>query len=322
MDRDAIVFSGIGNVAALESIGVVVPHEWRCAVAEKKILITGATGATGGNAIATLLELKIPVRAMVHQIDARSEKLRTRGVEIVQGDLSDFEAVHAALKGITSAYYVYPIQVPGIIEATAFFAQAAVEQGVASIVNMSQISARRIAKSHAAQNHWIAERLLDRSGISTTHLRPTFFAEWLTYLSGAIKNNNILPLPFGESRYAPITGEDQGRAIAAILNEPAEHAGKIYPLYGPKELTQFEVAEILTEVLGRKITYIPMEIEAFKPVLKDMGYNPYFIQHISAVAQDCRDGLFSGTNDLVEKLTGQKPMGMVDYITKNKSLFV
>jgi NAD(P)H dehydrogenase (quinone) len=301
---------------------VVVVQDWSYAMAEKKILVTGATGATGGNAITALLDRKIPVRAMVHQIDARSESLHARGVEIVQGDLSDFEAVHAALKGITGAYYVYPIQVPGIIEATAFFAQAAIEQGVSSIVNMSQISARRISKSHAAQNHWISERLLDRSGISTTHLRPTFFAEWLTYLSEAIKKNNILPLPFGEVPYAPITGEDQGRVIAAILNEPAAHAGKTYPLYGPKELTQFQVAEILSEVLGRKITYIPMEIEAFKPVLKDMGFNPYFIQHISAVAQDCRDGLFSGTNDLIEKLTGRKPMGMTEYIVKNKALFV
>jgi uncharacterized protein YbjT (DUF2867 family) len=290
-------------------------------MAEKKILITGATGATGGKAINKLIELKVPVRALVHQNDARSEQLSTQGVEIVQGDLSDFESVNAALKGITGAYFVYPIQVPGLLEATAFFAQAAIEQGVSAIVNMSQISARRIAKSHAAQGHWIAERLLDRSGIAVTHLRPTFFAEWLMYQSKAIREKNILPLPFGDARYAPITAEDQGRVIAAILNNPAEHAGKIYPLYGPKELTQFEIAEILSRVLGRQITYVPMEIEAFKPVLKDMGFTPHFIQHISAVAQDCRDGLFSGTNDVVEKLTGRKPLEMVDYIVKNKALF-
>src|SRR5437899_12545694 len=53
-----------------------------------------------------------------------------------------------------------------------------------------------------------------------------------------------------------------------------------------------------------------------------MGYSPYIRQHIAAVAQDCRDGLFSGTNDLVEKLTGQKPLGMMDYATKNKALFL
>lgn len=207
------------------------------------------------------------------------------------------------------------------MEATAFFAQAALEQGVGAMVNMSQISARRISKSHAAQNHWIAERLLDRSGIPVTHLRPTFFAEWLMYLSESIREKNMFPLPFGDARYAPIAAEDQGRVIATILNDPAEHAGKIYPLYGPKELTQYEVADILTQVLGRKITYVPMEIEPFKQVLKDMAFTPHFIQHISAVAQDCRDGVFSGTNDLVEKLTGQKPMQMLDYIVKNKAFF-
>jgi|SRR5277367_7176898 len=292
-------------------------------MAEKKILITGATGATGGHAIKRLLELNIPVRALVHQLDVRSERLSALGVEIVQGDLSDFEAVNGALKGITGAYFVFPIQIPGILEATAFFAQAALEQGVGAIVNMSQISARRIAKSHAAQNHWIAERLLDRSGIAVTHLRPTFFAEWLMYFSQSIRENDVLPLPFGDARYAPITAEDQGRVIAAILNDPAEHAGKIYPLYGPKELTQYEVADILTQVLGRKITYVALEIEPFMEIWKEKtGSSAYNFQHIAAVAQDCRDGVFSGTNDLVEKLTGQKPLGMMDYITKNKVLFM
>jgi uncharacterized protein YbjT (DUF2867 family) len=287
----------------------------------KKVLITGATGATGGNAIKKLLELKMPVRALVHKVDERSEKLSSQGVEIVRGDLSDFEAVSEALQGITAAYFVFPVKVPGILEATAFFAQAALEQGVGAIVNMSQISARRIAKSHAAQNHWIAERLLDRSGIPVTHLRPTFFAEWLMYVSESIREKDMFPLPFGNARYAPIAAEDQGWVIAAILNDSGEHAGKTYPLYGPKELTQYEVADILTQVLGRKITYVPVEIEAFSEIWKEMGYSPYIRQHISAVAQDCRDGVFSGTNDLVEKLTGQKPLQLVDYITKHKAAF-
>ena len=96
---------------------------------------------------------------LVHKRDARSEQLSTQGVEVVEGDLSNFDSVSAALKGITGAYFLYPIQVPGILEATAFFAQAAIEEGVSFIVNMSQISARRVANSHASQGHWIAERL-------------------------------------------------------------------------------------------------------------------------------------------------------------------
>src|SRR5260221_11175775 len=64
----------------------------------KKVLITGATGATGGNSIKKLLELEVPVRALVHKVDERSEKLSSQGVEIVRGDLSDFEAVSEALQ--------------------------------------------------------------------------------------------------------------------------------------------------------------------------------------------------------------------------------
>ena len=286
-----------------------------------KILITGATGATGSSAVARLLELKIPVRALVHKTDGRSQQLSAQGAEVVEGDLTDFDSVSAALKGIAAAYFVYPIQVPGILEATAFFAQAANEAGVSAIVNMSQVSARRAAKSHASRNHWISERLLDRSGPPVTHLRPTFFAEWLMYFRRSIRETSSFPLPFGNARYAPITGEDQGRVIAAILSNPAEHAGQSYPLYGPVELAQFEIAEILSTVIGRKITYIPMEIEPFKDVLRSMGFTPHFIQHISAVAQDCRDGIFSGTNDLVERFTGQKPLSINDYIMKNKALF-
>jgi NAD(P)H dehydrogenase (quinone) len=286
-----------------------------------KILITGATGSTGGHAITELLKQGVPIRAMVHRLDERSEKLAAQGVEIIQGDLSDFDAVSAALKGISAAYYVYPIQSPGIVESTAYFAQAAAEEGVRTIVNMSQISARRISKSHAARDHWMAERLLDRSGIPVSHLRPTFFAEWLMYQSQDIRENNILPLPFGDGQYAPIAAEDQGRIIAAILTDPAGHAGKTYPLYGPVEYNLEEITAILSDTIGRKITYIPMEIEAFKDVMKGRGFTPHFIQHISAVAQDCRDGLFAGTNDLVEQITGRKPLGIVDYITRNRTLF-
>lgn len=58
-----------------------------------KILITGATGKTGSAAINDLLQRNLPVRALVHTIDERSEKLRAQGVEIVSGELSDFETV-------------------------------------------------------------------------------------------------------------------------------------------------------------------------------------------------------------------------------------
>ena len=287
---------------------------------KKKVLITGATGNTGRNAINKLLELGVPVRAMVRKIDSRSEELERRGVEVVQGDISVLDDVSHALEGISAAYYVYPITVGGIIESTAFFAQTALEQGVEHILNMSQISARRASQSQAALHHWIAERIFDRSGVSVTHIRPTFFAEWTIYYAKEIRENNRLTLPFGNAKYAPVTAEDQGNVIAAILANPEGHAGQTYPLFGPVELTQYDVADILTNVLGRKITYASMEIDEFSEYLKGMR-SDYHIQHVAAVAQDCRDGIFSGKNNHIENITGKNPIGMLEFITSKKEFF-
>lgn len=287
---------------------------------KRKVLITGATGATGGHAINRLLQLGVSVRAMVHQLDDRSKELEKRGVEVVTGDITQLEDVSNALNGIDAAYYIYPLGGEGIIESTALFAQAAIEQHVGHIVNMSQISARRDSRSHAAQRHWIAEQIFDRSGISVTHLRPTFFAETTLNYTMEIKKNNRITLPFGDSTYAPVAAEDQGNVIAAILADPEGHAGKTYPLYGPVELTQYEIADILSNVLKRKIIYVPMEISEFGEYLKGKRTN-FQIQHLVAVAQDCRNGLFAGTNDNIETITGQKAVNMHDFISSHKELF-
>src|SRR6266567_8015321 len=111
-----------------------------------------------------------------------------------------FITVRPALEGVSGAYFVYPIA-PGLIEATAYFAQAAKEATVSTVVNLSQISARREAKSHAAFNHWTAERVFDWSGLAVTHLRPTFFAESLVALYHAQNvKDGLVQLPFGERK--------------------------------------------------------------------------------------------------------------------------
>jgi NAD(P)H dehydrogenase (quinone) len=149
-------------------------------MSEADILVSGATGRTGGAAIDELLKMGKRVRAYVRSDDERAAVLRQRGVDIAVGDFTDIDDIRAAMDGIKSAYFLYPIA-PGIIGAAAYFAQAAKEAGVAAIVNMSQISARRESTSHAAQDHWVSERVFDWSGVATTHLRPTFFVEWLIF---------------------------------------------------------------------------------------------------------------------------------------------
>lgn len=285
------------------------------------LLITGATGRTGGFAARLLLERGHRVRALVHSFDDRAARLRDSGAEVVVGDLNEIDDVRRAAEGARGAYFVYPIS-PGLIEASTTFAQAAQETGVTSVVNMSQISARRGAASNAARIHWLAERVLDWSPLNVTHLRPTFFAEWLTTFGAAsIRDEGVLPLPFGDGRHAPITAEDQGRVIAGILEHPNEHAGQIYPLFGAIEMNHHQIAEAISQALGRPVRYQPVDIPTWVEGIQAQGRSSYLAQHLSNVAVDYRNGIFAGTNDIVERVGGKKPTTVEEFITANSAVF-
>ena len=288
----------------------------------QKILVSGATGKTGQHTIHHLLEGGQVVRAMVHKEDERAEALRGTGVEVVVGELLEHDDVIRAAAGTSAAYFCYPIR-PGLIQATAYFADAATRAGVKAVVNMSQISAREDSKSHAARDHWIAERIFDRSGIPTVHVRPTFFAEWLLlpFLRSSILEKGIIDLPFGNGRHAPIAGEDQARLIATILAAPAAHVGKTYTLCGPTELDQAGIAAAIAEVLGRKISYQPQTIPQYRECLEKAGYPEFMIQHLCAVAIDYQNGLFSGEDKFIAKLTGKPPMTVQDFVASHRQAF-
>lgn len=281
-------------------------------VASKKFLIAGASGSTGRSAVETLIQQGYAVRALVHKEDERSAQLTAAGTEVAVGDLLNLDDAHRALEGIDAAYFVYPIT-PHLIEATAYFARAAKEAGVRSIVNMSQICARRESRSHAARDHWVAERLLDESGVAVTHLRPTFFAQNFLHpaIFGAIAQHGIISFPFGNGRHAPIAAEDQARLIATILADPNPHQGKTYSLLGPVEMDHFDIAAVMSEALGRTVQYQPVEVDHWR---ERAQLPPFLVQHLCAVALDYREGLFAGTDSVIGKVTGKAPMTFEDFL--------
>src|ERR1700743_2123233 len=285
------------------------------------LLVTGAAGRTGGYAAKLLLERGHRVRALVRRFDDRAARLRDSAAEVIVGDLHDIDAVREAADGVRAAYFVYPIA-PGLLERTPPFAQAPEEPGVTAIVNMSQISARRGAASDAARIHWLGERILDWSPVTVTHLRPTYFAEWYTIFGAkGIREEGVLRLPFGDGRHAPITAEDQGRVIAAILENPDEHAGQVYPLFGAVEMNHYQIADAISEALGRPVRYEPVEVPTWIQGIKAQGFPEFLAQHLSNVAVDYQNGIFAGNNDLVERIGAKKPTTVQEFITDHLSVF-
>ena len=287
---------------------------------DRLFLITSATGHTGQPATRLLLSRGHRVRAFVHTQDDRSRQLAADGAEVVVGDLLDFHDVSSAVRGVSGAYFCYPIA-GGVLDATVAFAQAASEAGIRSVVNMSQISARREAGSDAARQHWLAERLLDRTAMLTAHLRPTFFAEWISTWWGRERDAGVLRLPFGNGRHAPVAAVDQAYVIAAILENPEPHDRQGYLLHGPVEMDYYGIAAAVSRALRIPVRYEPISIDEFAAGLASLGRSPHLIQHLSNVAVDYQNGMFSGTNNLIEVIGNRTPMTVEDFVVDRKHAF-
>jgi uncharacterized protein YbjT (DUF2867 family) len=286
------------------------------------ILVTGATGKTGFFAAKTLLEKGYPVKSMARKESATTKELKALGAEIVHADFLNLASMEKALSGVDRAYFVYPPS-DGLLEATAIFILAAKANDVKAIVNMSQLQAHKNHKSPLTNQHWLGEQMLDMSDMAVTHVRPTFFSEMLYLMNGAnILKEGKMYLGHGEAYHAPITGEDIGRSVAAILGNPEKHEGQRYILTGPERLSQHDIAQIASEVLGREIQYVPITLEQWADAVKDAGLLPEFlIKHLIEVSRDYQNHVFDKLTTTVEELTGQKPTDIRTFIESNKSYF-
>jgi len=97
--------------------------------------------------------------------------------------------------------------------------------------------------------------------------------------------------------------------------------GRHIRCYGPIELNHHEIAEKLTKRLGRPFVYKPITIPEFRERMEKDGRIPRVVQHIVSVAQDYQDGVFSGTNNVVENLTGRKPLTVEEFADINRERF-
>lgn len=283
------------------------------------ILVTTANGDTGHPMVDYLLKEGFHVRAMVRKDDERAQQLRDNGTEVVLGDLLNFRDVRAALKGVHRAYFNYPME-EGLVEAAVMFAQAANEQDLELIVDMSHIQSRPDARSKATQNHWLAEQVFEWSGVPTTHLRITLFMQWLLYISGLIRYGRYV-MPFNaDSRFAPIAASDIALAAAKIFTQPDEHRGHTYTLTGPVEYSHEELAAEVSRVLSKDLPYEQVTVTTFLELI-GLTDDTAKLKHLEAGTIDQQEGRLAGISDAAPSIIGQPLLTVEDFINEHRPLF-
>jgi uncharacterized protein YbjT (DUF2867 family) len=215
-----------------------------------RILVTGATGNVGRHLVAQLRDMGATVRALARDPDtARLPK----GVEVVRGDLTEPESLHAAADRVGSVFLLWP-----------FFAAA----GAAEAVDVLTRHARRVVylSSTVVQDDrdpqdagvWgHIEHLIRQSGLEWTFLRAGGFAVNTLNWAEQIRTEGVVRWAYGKAARSLIHERDIAAVVARALTED-RHVGARYVLTGPAALTQEEQVRTIGEVIGRPVAWVEL----------------------------------------------------------------
>lgn len=299
------------------------------------ILITGASGgqqgSTGRVITKLLLGQGIPVRAFVHKIDARSEELRQKGAEIVEGDLLNPASVYAAMQGVKRAFFTYPVT-DGLLEAATIFASTARDAVLELVVNNSQFQDtpgdpefRDMRRSPSFRNlqHRLADRIFDWARVGAVHLQaPPYYENIRALVRRSVAGQNAVLLPWGDGdAVIPLAGaEDVARVAAALLASSDVASETVYPLVA-QTLTVRQIVEVLSKALGRPIRYVPITDEQWVEAMKGQ-INAHALEHLSHLWQYFRNSNEQRrTTNVIEEVTGRNPQTLEEFFRLNAESF-
>ena len=297
--------------------------------ASQLVLIPGA-GGVGRAVFEQLRAQDVPVRFMVRRQDERTAELKGLGAEVVVGDLIRPETVAAALQGVTRMFFAMAVSPDHLLAATVVAAVAKEYGKLEALVDLSQMTvsqmtATSIAESHRQRLHWLAEQVLNWSGLPVVHIRPTVFLDtplFTMMAARSIRENGTIALPFGTGRTSPVAVDDVARVVATVLRDPAVHIGHVYELTGPNSVDMTELAAAFSRALNRPVSYVDVPLGRWQAGLSKMGLPPHTEQHVATMAQLHRDNRYDRTADGVERVTGIPPQSIEAFVAAHRDFYL
>jgi uncharacterized protein YbjT (DUF2867 family) len=240
------------------------------------ILITTA-GKVGAEAARLLAQREEPVRILVRDPE-KATALGRAGVDVAVGDLGVPATIDAAMRGVSAVVLVSPAIPAQELNVVASAARA----GVRHVV---KITSKASADSPIARRRDQAEieSGLIASGLGWTLLRNNAYMQNLLMLAPTIATTSSFGSSAGDGRVAMVDTRDVAAVAAQIVASPTIHRGKTYWLTGPESLSYAAAAKVLSEVLGRTITFYPLTFDEQKQAMVDAGV-PDHIAEMNAQA--------------------------------------
>jgi uncharacterized protein YbjT (DUF2867 family) len=275
-----------------------------------KILVTGATGTTGGEVVRQLAAAGIPARALVRNL-AKVDSSAYQSIEFVAGDLGDPASLAHAMKGV-DALYLNVVPGPDALVHIDNSISAAKDAGISTIVKLSGLYASANSSSEIIRMHSEADDRVCASELGYTILRAnSFYQNILGQLEG-IKTNGTFYLPLGDAHQSLIDVVDIA-AIAILAMTTEAYRNKTYDLTGPESLTFADVAESLSRARGKPVTYMPITRAQFEETLRGYGTPPSAANDVGELFDVFASGIYADVTSDAQTILGRAPRSFATF---------
>ena len=197
---------------------------------------------------------------------------------------------------------------------------AAMLNGLKHLVRSTASGADSNGQIQMARWAGVSEDLIKTSGLNFTIIRPySFLQNFINFHSRTIKAYNGFYLPNGDAKLSMLDINDLGE-VAALALISDQHFGRTYELSGLTYSNE-ELAEILSTVLGKKITYIDVPEDKAKESMLSNHMPDWMVNAMMELYFITKQGWTAGYSDDFRNITGKEYTNAETFFTNNKQAF-
>jgi uncharacterized protein YbjT (DUF2867 family) len=274
------------------------------------ILVTGAGGTIGREAVKQLAAAKAKVRAGIYN-EAQKDAINVAGVEIVPFDFENHESIASALSGVEKALLITPFS-DKMVEYTHNFVNAAKQSGLKHILRISMMNADINSPSSALRLHAECEDIIRNSGIPYTIIKPNWFMQDFLNYASSIKAQGTYRAPINLKGSISFVDARDVAAICtmALLN----NGGGEYVLTGPQTFTYRQVEDNFAYVLTKRIIFKEMKDEEFRTTMAGYGLSEWQINALLELYDLAETEAFMEVVPTTAEILGRKPETFKTFI--------
>lgn len=262
------------------------------------IVITTPTGQIGSQLLTRLLDGSEPIRVIARDPSRLQAQVRER-VQVIEGSHDDPAVLDRALAGADALFWLVPPSLAGVSRKQRYleFAQAAAaaisRQGVSHVVGVSSAGRGWPTDAGLLTAAFEMDAEIERTGVAYRSLSMPYFMENLLGQLDAIRGQGACFYTVPADRpLASVATRDVAATAAALLADRSWDGRQRVPVFGPDRLSPNQMAEVISDVLGRAVSYRQVAIPDFEAILRERGASEGVARDFGKLAAAVNDGIY------------------------------